>query len=372
MLSKPLLSMGHQSCDPAKTGTKLMSVAPLMDPRVAQLIDANLDRAREGLRVVEDWCRFALDSEDFVISLKDWRQRLGRHHHDIYKQARSIDKDQGIGLSHPAQKGRHSPLEIISANCARVQEALRVLEEFSREPDPDLSKNAALIRYGLYELEVKILKASISMRRQEKLQQCSLCLITSPQKDLIRKVAKALTSGVKMVQFRSKKGADIDNFLQAKELANICKQHESLFIINDRIDLTLAVNADGVHLGQNDLPTKVARKLLGNEYLIGRSTHSLNQIKAAEDEGCNYLGVGPIFATPSKPELKPVSTKFIHEAVHKAQLPWFAIGGINNSNLNEVCLAGAKRIAVLGAIMNAEDTSQASLELLKGLQCKSK
>ena len=137
-----------------------MGSAFLSDPQVDRLIDANLDRAREGLRVVEDWCRFGLERDDLVITLKDWRQRLGRLHRDQYKQARSTATDGGAGLEHPAQLDRHSPRQVVAANCARVQEALRVLEEFTRGGDPLLASESAAIRYGLYDLEVSCLNAT--------------------------------------------------------------------------------------------------------------------------------------------------------------------------------------------------------------------
>ena len=108
--------------------------------------------------MVEDWCRFGLGREDLVISLKDWRQRLGKLHQERYKQARSTVTDPGAGLEHPAQLDRHSPRQVVEANCGRVQEALRVLEEYGRSVDPPLASEAAAIRYGLYDLEVTCLR----------------------------------------------------------------------------------------------------------------------------------------------------------------------------------------------------------------------
>ena len=159
-----------------------------LDPRVARLIDANLDRSREGLRVVEDWCRFGLERDDLVISLKDWRQRLGKLHQERYKQARSTVTDPGAGLEHPAQLDRHSPRQVVEANCGRVQEALRVLEEYGRSVDPLLASEAAAIRYGLYDLEVNCLKATGGNNRRNRLRDCQLCLITTPCPDLIDRV----------------------------------------------------------------------------------------------------------------------------------------------------------------------------------------
>ncbi len=335
---------------------------------VAQLIDANLDRAKEGLRVVEDWCRFGLHREDFIVTLKDWRQKLGQQHHYKYKQARSTTTDKGIGLDHPAQKNRLTPEHVISANCARVQEALRVIEEFARSSNPSLASISAKIRYGLYQLEIDILKASIGAHRRQKLASCKICLITSPIPDLYKKVSSALEAGVGMVQYRYKEGKDLQKLTEAKKLNNLCKAHEALFVINDRIDLALAVNADGVHLGQEDIPTETARSILGEEFLLGRSTHCLDELKQAEQEGCDYLGVGPINTTSTKPETNSVGISFAALASQSTFLPWFAIGGINSSNVKIIKKAGATRIAVSQAIMCTKNPEKATQELIEELR----
>ena len=334
---------------------------------VERLIDANLDRAREGLRVVEDWCRFGLNRKDLVITLKHWRQQLGQLHLSRYKRARSTATDQGAGLSHPAQGERSTNEQILSANCARVQEALRVLEEFARNVDRELAASAAEIRYGLYDMEVKVLQASQRMRRRQKLQACSLYLITTPHQNLGAIVAAALESGIGIVQYRSKEDTDLNHLHHATELAELCRQHGALFIVNDRIDLALAVDADGVHLGQDDLPSNVARSLLGSERLIGRSTHCLEQLRRAESEDVDYLGVGPVNRTPTKPNRQPVGLSYVEEASSTASLPWFAIGGINTSTLRAVRQAGAQRVAVVTAVIQASDPGAASRELMAGM-----
>ena len=170
-----------------------------------------------------------------------------------------------------------------------------------------------------------------------------------------------------MIQYRCKEGTDQEKLKQAKKLADICKSNDALFIINDRLDIALAVNADGVHLGQNDIPTEIARKLLGFEKLIGRSTHSLKQLQKAEEEGCDYIGIGPVYETTTKPTAKPIDFKSLIEVTNKTSLPYFAIGGINNSNLSEITSIGIKRIAVSNAIMHSKDPSLATKELIKKL-----
>ncbi len=345
----------------------LMSVTPMPEQRVAQLIDANLDRAREGLRVVEDWCRFGLHREDLVITLKNWRQELGQHHLPRYKQARSTQSDFGIGLKHPYQEKRTFPHQVVEANCARAQEALRVLEEFARQPDPKLAESASNIRYGLYELELTIINATNGTERRKKLKDCHVCLITETQTDLIDTITASLEAGIQMIQYRCKNTNDLKKFDEAQCLASICKRFKALFIVNDRIDIALAVEADGIHLGQDDLPTDIARSLVGPELLIGRSTHSIQQIHKADQEGCDYLGVGPIFPTNTKPELNPKGLSFVHEASRATSTPWFAIGGINSSNLKSLSKEGVKRVAVIGAIMNSKDPALATKEMLKGM-----
>lgn len=345
-----------------------MSVTPQTGQDVAQLIDANLDRAREGLRVIEDWSRFGLKNKDFIITIKGWRQQLGQQHFDSYKRARSTIKDQGAGLTHPAQSKRIDPEEVVAANFARVQEALRVLEEFSRIIHPELSKISADIRYKIYDLEIDFLKASNTKKRLEKLRNCKLCLITKPDPKIIKIVSLALKAGVKMVQFRCKKGSDLENLELANALANQCKSYNCLFIVNDRIDIALASKADGVHLGQEDIPIEFARQLVGPEKLIGLSAHSIKQIEEAEKQSCDYLGIGPVYQTNSKPNIKKLGVEVLKNIQPHIKIPWFAIGGINKENIREINSLGIKRVALINAIMSSRDPYLASKEILEEIQ----
>ena len=347
---------------------KSMPVTPPIDNRIAQLIDANLDRAREGLRVMEDWCRFGLKRNDFSIKLKDWRQQLGAHHHNSYRKARLTSADPAMGVSHPLQKSRSIPEDIFIANSSRVQEALRVLEEFTRITDPKLSELATRIRYKTYEIEINVLNAKEGMDKRKILKDCSLYLVTSNRKDLKEIVLQSLEAGVKMVQYREKFLNDIQKVNQAKELSSLCKKYNSLFIVNDRIDIALAVDADGIHLGQEDLPTTLARKLLGYEKIIGRSTSCLENIKNAEEEGCDYIGIGPIFLSETKKKLNPIGIDRLKKGLNKTLLPAFAIGGINSSNINNLNHITNLRVAVSDAIINSNQPFAKTKELFKLLK----
>jgi len=343
---------------------KSMPVTPPTDNRIAQLIDANLDRAREGLRVMEDWCRFGLKRSDFSIQIKDWRQQLGVHHHNIYRKARLTSNDPAMGVSHPLQKVRATPEAVFIANSSRVQEALRVIEEFTRITDPKLSKIATQIRYETYEIEIKVLNTTEGINKRETLKDCSVYLITTNKIGLEEIVLQALKAGVKIVQYREKFLDDNEKISQAKCLASLCKKYYSLFIVNDRVDIALAVDADGIHLGQEDIPTKLARELLGSEKLIGRSTHCIEDIKNAEDEGCDYIGIGPIFTSETKKQLNPIGVDYLRKGFSETHLPAFAIGGINSSNIKKLNQINNLRIAVSNAIINSNDPFSKTEELI--------
>jgi thiamine-phosphate pyrophosphorylase len=267
---------------------------------------------------------------------------------------------------------------VVAANCGRVQEALRVLEEFGRAGDPALAAEAAAIRYALYDLEVELLRASAGGdERRAQLQACRLYLVTSPSPRLEAVVEAALQGGVRLVQYRAKEGSlapdgqpitDGVRLQQARALRELCSRHGALFVVNDRIDLAQAVDADGVHLGQGDLPPALARRLLGPEKLIGRSTHAISQLRQAVADGCDYVGVGPVNATPTKPGREPVGLDYVRQAATESPIPFFAIGGIEPANLAAVQAAGGMRVAVVRAITEASDPAAASRELLGMLE----
>jgi thiamine-phosphate pyrophosphorylase len=353
-----------------------MSHPPAAQAPIERLIDANLDRAREGLRVMEEWARFGLERPDLVWRCKDLRQRLGQLHDERYKFARDAAGDPATGLAHPAQVGRRDGPAIVAANAARVQEALRVLEEFGRLVDGDLAVAAAACRYSIYDLEVALLRATKNQdNRRARLAQCRLYLVTSPVPQLAPIVEQCLQAGLRLVQYRAKPGPNVDGvefddrqrLEQARQLRRLCLEYGALFLINDRIDLALAVDADGVHLGQGDLPVAMARRLLGPERLIGCSTHAIAELRQAVADGCDYVGVGPVQATPTKPGREPVGLAYVAAAAQECPVPFFAIGGIDTSNMAEVQAAGATRVAVVRALTEASSPALITKTLLNQL-----
>lgn len=152
----------------------------------------------------------------------------------------------------------------------------------------------------------------------------------------------------------------------APEFRRLCAAHAALFIINDRADLVRQAGADGVHLGQEDMPVARARELVGEERLIGLSTHTPEQIDAAGELGVDYIGVGPVYETPTKPGRPAVGLELVRYAAERAAVPFFAIGGIDASNVAAVRAAGASRVAVVRAITAAVDPLAAARQLVQG------
>ena len=337
------------------------------DVRIYQIIDANLDRAREGLRVLEDWARFALGENDSVKKIKNFRQILGKNHLEVYKQSRNFIKDECKGLTHQEQFKRNTPDQIISSNAGRVQEALRVIEEFSRQHNHELSKIAAEIRYEIYSLEIELLRLSKSKRSEEILKENDLYVITDEKENLLEIIEALLIAGVKIIQYRFKTGTDKDHLQEAIQIKNLCKRYNTIFIVNDRVDIALASNADGVHLGQDDLDLRASRKLLGYSKLIGISANNEIDISNALKNGCDYIGIGPVFETATKKNKKPLGIEKIKTLTKDINIPWFAIGGIKTNNISYLKSNGIKKVALVSQLMNAKDPKRDAIMILKKL-----
>ncbi len=338
-----------------------------LDLRIAQVIDVNLDRAREGLRVLEDWARYGLGRADIVKKLKDYRQILGSHHLDLYKKARNYTEDECNGLSHPEQLKRSNIEHIISANSSRIQEALRVIEEFSRNNNDELAKSASLIRYEIYSLEIELMNAKCNSHLLKILLENNLYLITNEKPNLIADIQKLLISGVKIIQYRFKDTNDSNNLKEARIIRSLCKSNGAIFIVNNRIDIALACDADGVHLGQNDLDMITARKILGFSKIIGISANNEQDIKNAIEQGCDYLGIGPVFESKTKKNKKPLGIDKIKKLAKDIDIPWYAIGGIKNENIPILKSNGINKVAIISEIMNNENPKNKAMIIIKSL-----
>ncbi len=171
---------------------------------------------------------------------------------------------------------------------------------------------------------------------------------------LINQTLSAIKLGADIIQLRNKTDSKLIILEQAFRLRKLLSPSRSLFIVNDYLDVALISKADGVHLGQDDLPIEAARKLMGKSAVIGISCHSLKQAIAAQNSGADYLGIGPVFATPTKPDVAPIGLNIASAAAKRIRIPFFAIGGINKNNLQEIIRCGVKRIAVVRAASQSD------------------
>jgi thiamine-phosphate pyrophosphorylase len=196
---------------------------------------------------------------------------------------------------------------------------------------------------------------------QETLRRASLYLILEAA--AVHVVEPAIEGGVDVVQLRDKNASDEEIVAAGRRLAGLCRGHGALFLVNDRPDLALECGADGVHVGQDDARVEAVRELARNRLLVGVSTHSPDQVAAAEASDADYFAVGPVHATPTKPGRPAVGLELVRHAAAHATKPWFAIGGIDAGNAREVVEAGARRLAVVRAIRDAADPRAAAAEL---------
>ncbi len=181
-------------------------------------------------------------------------------------------------------------------------------------------------------------------------------------KSNIECVKEMIKSGIKIIQYREKYKSLKEKAKEAKEIAKICKDNGIIFIVNDHVDIALLVEADGVHVGQDDLDIKDVRKIVGNDMIIGVSTHAPDEALKAQNDGADYIGVGPIFKTTTK-KREPVGLEYLEFVVKNINIPYVAIGGIKKYNFDKIVQTGAKRICLVSEIVGAKNIEKMISEL---------
>ena len=341
-----------------------------MERSIYRIIDANFNRAREAIRVIEEFCRFALNSRSLTERAKQLRHKLsaGIDKLDSTRLISSRDTvgDVGAGKTVPKQLQRSDLKSCFTAGAKRLTEALRALAEMTQTLNPSIAETMEKLRYAAYTLEKDI---TIFSDTTEKFKQVKLYVIItgSVAAEVLSLTDYCVAGGADCIQLRSKKLEDDALFTLAGEFVRICKAGGALSIINDRVDIAVATGADGVHLGQNDLPIEQARKLAQSPLIIGKSTHSPEQLHAACQENPAYVGLGPVFATATKPGTQAVGLDYVNEGTRMLAdtgIGHVAIGGITPDNVEDVLRAGAKAIAVCAAITKTSDPT-AACRLLK-------
>jgi thiamine-phosphate pyrophosphorylase len=342
-----------------------------------RIIDANLNRAGEGLHLLEELARLAVNDAELTRQLKTMRHEVLLGDLDFNQeliQSRDSKSDVGIDIELPGEEGRELPI-IVVANARRVQEALRVLEELAKIPDttPRLDPNKfKKARFDLYTIEQELL--SRLLRRDKTGRLTGLYAVVDSQaldgRDYLKVASRLVRSGAKALQLRYKLDSKDELLAIAQKLKDLCSERGVLFIINDYLDIALAVEADGLHLGQRDLPAAIARRLLPLDTMLGVSVTTVEQAKAAEAGGADYIAVGSIYPTFSKATAKVVGLDGLRKVREAVGLPLVAIGGINRDNAAEVAAAGADAVAVISAVLQARDAEEAAREIIAAFEVR--
>ncbi len=325
-----------------------------MDSQVLRLLDANFNRSREALRVLEDAGRFILDDSALSETAKQLRHELCQVMASAAAEGlgwRDTPGDVGTSITTASENRREDVQAVAAAAGKRLSEALRCLEEYLKISSPEAAAKIEQLRYRGYELEKQLLGRLERAGRMAGVGVYVL-LTSSLCYHPVMKIAKEIVeAGVDCIQLREKEKNDRELLALAQELADLCRSHGVVFIMNDRADMAAAVEADGVHLGQEDLPISAARKVLGGRKIIGVSTHNAGELEAAVAERPDYLAVGAIFPSSTKLRVAVAGVEYIRQARAVYAGPIIAIGGITPDTATQAIAAGATGVAVCHAVM---------------------
>lgn len=335
-----------------------------------RILDANFNRAREALRVIEEYARFALNHAGLSGRAKAMRHRLcaaiGRLDAARLLACRDTTGDVGAGLHVEDQRARRDLEDCLAAACKRLPEALRVLAEVVQAQDPVLAQSLEGLRYEAYTLEKDM---TMTLVPSQSFGRVALYVVITSDlpAEALSLTARCVAGGVDCLQLRCKHLPDRPRLALAQEFVGLCRDSGVLSIINDRVDLAVACDADGVHLGLDDLQVSAARSLAHKPLIVGATTHDLDELTRAREENPTYVSIGPVYATATRPDLAPVGPGYVRQALDRLAgtgIGHAAIGGIQMENVDEVIQAGATTIAVCSAVTAAPDPT-AACRLLK-------
>jgi thiamine-phosphate pyrophosphorylase len=332
-----------------------------------RILDANLNRAFEALRTLEDISRFR-DLAPLQIAYKSARHRLqlasATWDHSRLLQARNASDDVGKDQKTDTESQRGSMLDVATAASHRIQQSLRVLEEVGKVSYPDSSREIERIRYESYDWNAQLL---LGLRRDHAfLNNAQLYVLIDcrlSEWEFAKRVTEVANGGADLLQIRDKT-RDAKDLLRFAEIAmQSINSAKTRVIINDRADVAQSSATFGLHLGQTDLPVSAGRKIIEPQMVLGLSTHNTVQVLEAISLGVDYVGCGPTFPSDTKPFTEFSGVNFLQNAfpiLENAKLPGFAIGGIRLENLNQVFSTGFRRVAVSAAIWNDPKPGEAA------------
>ncbi|MDR3181527.1 MAG: thiamine phosphate synthase [Planctomycetaceae bacterium] len=342
---------------------------------VLRIIDAAANRSREAVRVLEDYARFILGDAALTRQLKEFRHAL-QTALNIFPlperlAVRNTESDVGTDIETADEYDRQTLDDILSANFSRLQESLRSLEEFAKLTQPLTAKVFEQLRYRSY--TIQMLPVPVKQVKQAEmtvpdntgaasltsLPQLYVLLDCRSSEAEFASLAKQLVDGgVNIIQLRDKTADERTLLSRSRILREIIGEKDVLFMMNDRPDLAVLAQADGVHVGQDELPAAAVRQIVGSRMFVGVSTHNIVQARQAVADGADYIGAGPVFESATKEFSEPAGLEFLREIAAEIALPAFAIGGITLSNAEEVLSTGIMRLAVSSAVIESENPQE--------------
>jgi len=340
-----------------------------MNRAACRIVDANFNRAREAVRVVEEYCRFALNSATLSGRAKQLRHELSAAVGELDTgrliAGRDTPGDVGVGRRVANQLERTTLKDCFTAGAKRLTEALRALSETIQMENPAVARTIEQLRYQAYTLEKDILLFGEPLERFRRVRLYVIVTSDLPA-EVLSLASKCAAGGADCIQLRAKDLPDDRLFALAVEFVDICRELGSLSIVNDRVDIAVAAGADGVHLGQNDLPVEQARRLQSTPLIVGKSTHSQRELDAACASLPTYVSLGPVFPTPTKPTIDVAGPDYVRRGLERLAgtgVSHVAIGGITAENVGQVVRTGAERVAVCTAVTNAANPTDACRKL---------
>jgi len=322
-----------------------------------RILDASANRAAEGLRTIEEFARFVLEDRLLTAEAKAIRHELRLALESVSGQlrlaARAVSSDCGTRLVAQDEMQRSDMLAVVAAAAARTQQALRCLEEYSKTIASPFSSVAESLRYRTYTLSATLM---LMPQRRQRLADARLYLLIGGDSDVDRfgkTLERMFQAGVDIIQLRDKSADDATLYRLSRRGAEVARQNQKFFVVNDRADIAAASGAQGVHVGQEELPVEAVRRVVGPDVMIGVSTHCIAQVRAAVLDGADCIGCGPTFPSLTKSFGEFSGLDFLRAVSGETALPAFAIGGIDETNLVAVMATGIHGVAVSSGILSA-------------------
>ncbi len=334
-----------------------------------RLLDANINRSAEGLRVLEDIARFSLDNQRLSAAIRSLRHRVrdlfkGREHCLLAARDAGTDVGQNTSQQDTVSDQRSCIRDTVLSNFKRVQEASRTIEEILKtQGEYTQGKQIEALRFSVYELEAELM--SLFKRQLPSGIYGILGEKFSLGRSNVEVARQMVEAGVSVLQYREKlKYKSIKSiYEECLEIREITRDAGVTFIINDYADIALMVEADGIHQGQDDIPIKALRKI-APDMILGCSTHSPEQAQQAITDGADYIGVGPVFTTQTKEDVcDAVGLEYVEYVAKNHDIPFVAIGGIKRDNLPQVLQRGAKTVCLVTEIIGAKDIKKRIREI---------